>query len=250
MRLLLVNSNTSPEVTAAIAAEAGHAAAPGTEIVPVNARFGPRVVATRVETMIAAHGFMDALAEHAPGADSVLLGMSFDTGVWAARELAAIPVLGMLEAALATALMTGTRAGLVTVGPRAVPLYRETVEAYGLDRRVVGIEALAMSAPEIIAEPERARKLILEAVERLATEGAEAVAFGGAAFAGLPRALNPQSPVPLVDGIAAGVVLLEGLVRLGLPKARAGSLAPIPPRESLGLGAQLTRALATGGIPR
>jgi len=43
-------------------------------------------------------------------------------------------------------------------------------------------------------------------------------------------------PVPVVDGIAAGVVLAEALVRLKRPKAKAGSHAALPEREVSGFG--------------
>ena len=43
--------------------------------------------------------------------------------------------------------------------------------------------------------------------------------------------VGPHLPVPLVDGIAAAVVLAEGLVRLNYPKPSTGSFAGPPPRE-------------------
>jgi hypothetical protein len=42
--------------------------------------------------------------------------------------------------------------------------------------------------------------------------------------------------VPVVDGVAAGVVLAEALVRLGRPKAVAGSHSALPKREIEGFG--------------
>jgi hypothetical protein len=47
--------------------------------------------------------------------------------------------------------------------------------------------------------------------------------------------------VPVVDGIAAGVVLAEALVKLGRPKATAGSLAQLPKREVTGFGEAVSK---------
>jgi allantoin racemase len=58
--------------------------------------------------------------------------------------------------------------------------------------------------------------------------------------------LQPHSPVPLLDGIACGVRLLEMLVALGLPKPGLGSFAAPRGREVGGVDPALA-ALFRGG---
>ena len=53
MRLLVANANTTEAITETCAAVARAAAAPGTEIIGATPRFGPSVIATRVENVIA-----------------------------------------------------------------------------------------------------------------------------------------------------------------------------------------------------
>src|SRR4051812_47582906 len=132
MRLLVVNANTSESVTEAVAAEARRVAAPGTEILPVTGAFGARVITTRAENAVAEHALLDALARHQGAFDAVLIAVSYDTGLRAARELMPVPVVGMTEAALFAAAMLGGRFGLVTFGKGTLPLYRDTVELHGL----------------------------------------------------------------------------------------------------------------------
>lgn len=247
MRLLLANSNTSPEVTAGIEAAARAVAAPGTLILGRNARFGARVVGTRSEAAIAAHALLDLLAAEAEPFDAALLAMSMDSGLWAARELLDVPVVGMTEAGLLLAATLGTRIGMVILGRRLQAVYRELAEGYGLGGRLAGIEAVDATPAELLADPEAFYAPLVAGARRLVEgRGAEVVLLVGAVMGGLPRILAERVPVPLVDGITAGVLLAEALVRLGARRPTAGSLAPTDARRTVGLAAELAARLAQG----
>ena len=89
-------------------------------------------------------------------------------------------------------------------------------------------------------------KLANELVEQ---DHAESIVVAGAALAGLIDRVQADVPVPVVDGIAAGVVLAEALARLGRPKASAGSHAKLPEREVTGFG-EAVSALFGGKSPK
>jgi len=125
LRILLINPNTSAFVTEACDAVARRHAAPGTEIVAVTASRGVPIIGCRTENAIAAAMTVELAAEHAEGCDAVVLAVSFDSGLAAVRELLAIPVVGMSEAAMLTACLLGGRFAYLTFGSRAVPLYEE-----------------------------------------------------------------------------------------------------------------------------
>lgn len=245
MRLLLANPNTTPEVTELCARAARAVASPGTEIVPLTGRFGARIINSRTENAIAQHAMLELLAEQAPGADAVLLAVSYDTALLAARELLPLPVVGMTEAGMLAACLLGTRFGLVTFGTAG--LYAELVAQQGLTARLAGIRTIRASAAEAYATPGKVEALVAEAATALAEEtGAEAAVLCGAAMAGMAARIADRVPVPVVDGIAAGVGVCEMLVRLGPRKARIGSLARPGGRESIGLSPALA-ALLKGG---
>lgn len=234
MRLLLINSNTSDFVTGKVAAAAREVARPDTEIVPVTGRFGARVIATRTELAVAEHATIDLLAEHAPRADAVLIAVSYDVALWAAREMLAIPVVGITEAAMLTACMLGTRIGVIVFGSRVLPIYQERINSYGLASRVAGWRAIDNNAPYAAGDQSEADALTVAAVNDLvARDGAEVVVLTGAVMAGVPPRLQPQVTVPLLDGISCGVRLAEALAALKPAKARSGSLAPLPAREQV-----------------
>ncbi|PWC29109.1 aspartate/glutamate racemase family protein [Teichococcus aestuarii] len=248
MRILVANANTSAAITARCAEAARAAAAPGTEIVPATPRFGAAAISTRAENIVAGHALLELLAEHAGQVQAVVLAVSHDTALEGARQLMPCPVLGMTEAACLVACTTGARFGLVTLG--SAETYRELVARHGLSGRLSGLEGVAMTPQQAVADPAAAKAMLRGAIGRLVEGGADSVILGGAALAGMAAELSaedPQGPpVPLLDGIACGVKLAEALAGLGLPRPRAGSMAPPQGRVTSGLSGPLARLLAGG----
>jgi allantoin racemase len=241
MRLLLINGNTTQAITERCAAAARAVAGPDTDIVPLTANRGPKIINTRAENALASAAVIELLAEHAGSADAALIAISFDTALDGARETAPFPVVGMTEAALHAAALLGGPIGFIGPVRRALNVYRGVVERTGLASRIAGYRAVDMR-PQDFADPANlvapAAKLARELIEQ---DHADSIVVAGAALAGLIDRVQADVPVPVVDGIAAGVVLAEALVRLGRPKATAGSHAKLPDREVTGFGDAVSR---------
>ena len=244
MRILLINGNTTPFVTETAAAEARRVAAAGTEIVAVTGRTGARIITTRFENAIAQREMVALAARHSGGMDAVLIAVSYDTTLPALRELLTIPVVGMTEAALATAHLIGGRIGLVTMTRRAQPVYRELVEGYGLARRVCGWRTIDDTRAYAPGDTSAVDALLVEACNDLVERDlAEVIVLLGAVMAGAPLRLQDRVPVPLLDGIACGVVQAEVLVRLNRPKPLVGSYALPGFRHLDGVEPEITELL-------
>lgn len=243
MKLLLVNPNLTQAVTDRVMLAARAAARPGTELLAVTGTFGPQVIATRAEHALAAHGVLDLVAHHAPGCDAVVLAVSLDTALWACREVLDIPVVGMTEAALMTAAMLAPRFGLLTYGPRLVPVYRELVEATGLIGRLAACGAVDVTPEQTFSEPDRVRAAVQAEAQRLVEAGAEAVVLAGAAMAAMAPQLQPLLPVPLIDGIRCAVGLAETLAHQGWMKPRQGSVGATGGRQVHGVSPALQALL-------
>ena len=241
MRILLLNANTTQAITDRCAMSARAVAMPGTEIIPVTASRGPKLIGTRAENALAAAAIVELLAEHAPSCDAAVIAVSFDTALDAAREAAPFPVVGMTEAALHAAAMLGGPIGFIGPVRRVLNVYRDVVARTGLNGRIAGYRPLDMR-PQDFADPANmvaaTAKLANELVEQ---DHAESIVVAGAALAGLIDRVQSAVPVPVVDGVAAGVVMAEALVRLGRPKAVAGSHAALPKRDIEGFGAAVSR---------
>jgi allantoin racemase len=247
MKLLLINPNTTQAVTHAVLAAARAAARPHTELLAVTGAFGPVVIGSRAENALAQHSVLALAAQHAPGCDAVVLAVSLDTALWACRELLDIPVLGMTEAGLLVGTTVATKIGVLTFGRRMGPMYRELVESYGLRDRLAAVAAIDVEPQQSFNNPDAVDMAVLAAAQRLVEhDGAEAVLLAGAAMASMAARLQPQLPVPLLDGVGCAVALAESLAGLRVPKARAGSVSVTGGRAVEGVEPVLTNLFAGG----
>jgi allantoin racemase len=247
MHLLLINPNTSAHITERMVNAARDALGPDVRVSGATARFGPAVIATRSEAAIAAHAALDVAARELDDHDAVVLGVSLDCGLAAMRELLDVPVAAMTESGLACAGMLGQRLGLITLGARMLPLYRELVAGYGLRDRVVSWRAPEVPAaygPGSTASEAVADAIAAELERMVADDGAEAVLLSGAVLAGYASLLRERVGVPLVDCAAAAALQAVALLRLGVRKPVRGSLAAPRGRASTGLSAALAARLA------
>lgn len=247
MRLLLINPNTAPEITARVLAVARPLVPPGTELVGATGRFGARYISSRTAAAIAGHAALDALTEHGAGCDAVLLACFGDYGLDAMKELAPVPVVGMAEAALHAACLLGRRFAIVTGGERWRPVLAELVAACGLATRLAGVRTVSPTGAEIARDPAGARASLAAACCDCVTEdGADVVVLGGGGLAGLADGLAGAVPVPVLCSVAAGVRAAVSLAQSAVPKPRAGTYAPPEPVDSTGLSPALARAMRSG----
>lgn len=170
-----------------------------------------------------------------------------DPGVAALRELLAVPVVGLTEAALATASLLGQRIGVVAISRRIQAWYREVIEGYGFAGRLSGIRALdrPLSGPGTVQE-EHGEALVALAEAAVQEDGADVLVLAGAPLAGLARSVAHRLPVPVVDGVSCAIRQAELLVDLQPLKARAGSYSRPPAKPRQGLSPALGRQLEAG----
>jgi allantoin racemase len=244
MRILLLNPNTSVGVTERMCALARAVAAPSTEIVPMTAPRGVPYIATRAEALIGAAVALEMLAEAHETVDAVIVAAFGDPGLGGLRELAAVPMVGLAEAAMLTACMLGRRFAIVSFARALGPWYEECVEWHGLRSRLATIRLADAAFTSVTRVQDEMADAIVEVANRTVTEdGADVVILAGAPLAGLAGKIAERVPVPLVDGVAAAVRQAETLIHLRPRKATAGSYRRPDPKPSQGLPPAVTRLL-------
>ena len=249
MRLLVINPNISDDVTALIESEALRSAAPGTELVVRTAGHGVEYIETRFESLIAAGAVAEIIAEHtragANPVDGVVVAAFGDPGMPALKELANVPVIGITEAALCAAALQGHRFSIIAISDRIKPWYRDCVERFGLLGRLASIRSINETLNSIGSVQQDFKETLLAlSRQAVAEDGADVVILAGAPLAGLARELEGEIPVPVVDGISAGIRMAEAVVGLQSGPHRAGAFAPPPPKDRKGLSEDLDAALS------
>lgn len=236
MRILVLNPNTSTHITARLSAAARQAAAPGTTIATATAQRGVPYIATRAEAQIGGAIALEMLAESHRDCDAAIIAAFGDPGLFGARELFDIPVVGMAEASMLTACMLGRRFAIVTFARALGPWYQECVDMHGLTGRCAGIQMLDDPFDSIGDVQDEKEHLLVELAGRAAQDlEADVIILAGAPLAGLAARVRDRLPVPVVDQMAAAVKQAEALVALGLRKASAGTFRRPDAKPTLGL---------------
>lgn len=243
MRIALINPNTTASMTGKMAAAAAAAAAPSTRIEAITAAMGPASIEGYYDEALAVPGLLAELRRsEAAGVDAAIIGCFDDTGLDAARAMAAIPVLGLCEAALSLAGFVAKRITVVTTDMRARVPVEELVLRYGMAAKVrvraAGIPVLELENPASSA----VSRLKAEIVQALDVDHAEAIVLGCAGMADLAASLQHEFGVPVIDGVGAAVRQAEALVSLGLKTSKRGAYAFPAPKPYDGLLSEFARA--------
>jgi allantoin racemase len=244
VKLLLLNPNTTAEVTDLLYAAGAKAASPGTELVAATATRGVPYIATRAEAQIGGAIALEMLAEAGASVNGAIIAAFGDPGLFGARELFDIPVVGLAEAAMLTACMLGRRFAIVTFARALAPWYQECVAMHGLDARCAGIRALDGAFRSISdVQAEKEELLVSLANRAVEQDDADVVILSGAPLAGLAGKVRDRIPVPVVDPIAAAVRQAETLVCLKPRKAIAGTFRRPDPKPTVGLAEPLAAVI-------
>ena len=232
MRILVINPNTSEEMTSDIGDAARRYARADTELETVCPDWGPRSIEGHYEDYVAAVATLDVIRERADGFDGVVIACFGDPGLPAAREVSPVPVVGIAEAAMLTACTVAHRFSIVTVLPRVKPFLEDVVRYHGLESRCASIRTTPLSVLDCERDPSAAEREIVKASHAaIADDGAEAICLGCAGMGPLDKAVQGQIGVPVLDGTACAVKLLEGIVDYGLFTSRVAAYKEPEPKE-------------------
>ncbi len=230
MRITILNPNTTLAFTERLAALGQRLAAPGTTVLARSPSHGTPSVECHVDEVVATLGVLDVIAEEETlGTDAYVLACFGDTGIEAARELAAGPVIGMTEAALSAAAIVADHFCVVTLPPRTVIQAERVVRRLGLGHRC-RVRAIDVTVDDCVALDRTLLAAMIEESRRaLDQDSAEAVILGCAGLGELVAPMREALGVPVLEGVGLALKLAEGLVANGVATSKRGAYGP-PPR--------------------
>jgi len=232
MRVLVVNPNTTQAMTDEIGHAARAAAAPGTEIDCVQPAAGPRSIEGAADEVLAAYHTLDVVAGTRGRYDAYVIACFGDPALAACREVSAVPVVGIAEAAFHVGSLVAYKWSIVTVLPRVKPLLEELVHRNGMESRCASIRCTPLTVLEIEEDIERTRRMMVdEARAAIAEDGAEAILLGCAGLGPLDRWMQEQLAVPVLDGVACAVKLAEALHGYGITTSKVAAYKDPEPKE-------------------
>lgn len=236
MRLLLLNPNTSTALTEHLAEQATLAAAPGVAVRAVTAARGFPYISNRSEAQIAGGIVLETLAREANCADVAIIAAFGDPGLRAARDLFAMPVIGIAEAAVLSSSMFGRRFGIVGFTRRMREWYEDCVFEIGMERRFSGFRAPDASPRSPATAQEDLREELLACI-RLCSErdGADVVIVAGAPLAGFAVSVASKVSCLLIDPVAAAVGQAVAVAQLAAQRTAVPHRVRNDPKTTTGL---------------
>ncbi|CAB3808406.1 aspartate/glutamate racemase family protein [Paraburkholderia fynbosensis] len=227
MRIKLINPNTTQRMTDAMGRCAREVAAPGTEVIAVNPTMGPPSIEGYYDEALATPGLLaEVAAGEREGCDGYVIACFGDPGLYAARELARGPVIGIAEAAMHAASVLAPGFSVVTTLARTCGMAWHLAERYGMKRFCRNVRATDVAVLDLDKPGSAARRIILDECRRaLAEDGSDAIVLGCAGMAELCAQIEDALGAPVVEGVTAAVKWTEALVALRLSTAKRGDYA-------------------------
>lgn len=212
MRVLIINPNSDPEMTAAIQESAEAFAGDDFKVVTLSTPGAPRFLETYEDEVKSGPGMLQVLRENEEAFDAFVIGCHSDTNLKAAKEVTSKPVIGIGEASMKLASFLGHNFAVVTTHQHSIPGKLLQVRAYHLQDLLVSIKA-----PEKGEEGWMDFDLFVELSRRAVEEdAAEVIVLGCAGMSGMDRKIQDALKVPVLDGVVCALILATGFSRYGV----------------------------------
>jgi allantoin racemase len=226
-RIWVVNPNSTEAMTDAITRSAQAVVAPGTAVTGITSRTGPPSIESHHDAAMSVPGVLEAIGQGEQlGVDGYVIACFGDPGLYAARELARGPVIGIAEAAMHTASHLGRSFSVVTTLARTIGEATDLAERYGMQRFCRGIHACELPVLALDADPDALAIVTQACRQAVEADDSDAVVLGCAGMATMCAPISAALGVPVVDGVTAATLTVQSLVAMGLSTSTRGEFAP------------------------
>jgi allantoin racemase len=233
MKIMVINPNTSESMTDHMRRELMEIKRADTELTVTCPQRGPISVESSYDEALAIPPTLELVRQaNEQGYDAVILACFSDPGLYAAKEISDILVLGIQEISLRVATTLGSKFTILTLFRERIPHKENDVWRNRLTPYLASVRELGMSVLETDAEPERTRKQIMALARRAVEEdGAEVIVLGCAGMVGYAEEAARKLGVVVVDPTSVTLKIAEAMVEAGLKQSKRGFYARPPQKE-------------------
>ena len=215
MTIHIINPNSLIHVTEGIArAVAPIAAASSVPIECHTLAEGP----PGIESQAHVDGVVGPMLRYAKGlegdASAFVVACFSDPGLAALREQARVPVLGIAESAVLTAMTMGQRFGIISILSKSIPRHMRYLGAMGVMDRCAGDLALELGVQDLADEVRTYARLLEVGAALRDARGAEVLILGCAGMTAFRTRLEADLNVRVVEPCQAAAAMAVGRVAL------------------------------------
>ncbi|NRB29301.1 MAG: Asp/Glu racemase [Rhizobiaceae bacterium] len=219
--LIIINPNSSEQVTAGIDAAVNPLRQFGIPLKCLTLAEGPPGIENQLQADLTIAP-MIALAEAQTDAAGFVIACFGDPGLHALRDATELPVVGIQEAAVSTALTLGHQFGVISILPASIPRHLRSFGAMGVLDRLAGDRALGLGVAEL-ASPDKSLAAMIATGQKLRDEdGANVLIMGCAGMAHYRTPLEQAAGLPVVEPCQAAASMALGQIALGISHKKEG----------------------------
>ena len=222
MKILIINPNSDPGMTAVIQRSADDFAQGEYEVVCKLTPGAPAFIETYEDIVRAAPGMVQLLKDNEEAFDAFVIACHDDPNLEAMKEITRKPVVGIGEASMKMASMLGHRFSVVSTMQHSIPNKEAQVRKLHLEGMLASVKA----PPEEMAAASDEAKYLKAAQMALEEDMAEVIVLGCAGMSGLDKRLSEQIGAPVLDGVVCALILATGLVKYGVSTSKVRRYNP------------------------
>lgn len=220
-RILVINPNTNPAVTARVRDVAERHAVRGVEFEVVNPKEGPFSIETpshRAQARVHALELIQAGA--GKGYAAFVMACFDDLALEEARAMVDVPVIGTCESGIAAARAVSPHFAIITTVHDAVSGIRLLMQRYGAGADA-SVRAAGIGVAEAASGQEATRDRFVQTVrDAVSEDGAQVILLASGGLTGQASDIAKATGIPVLDGVEEAI--LSSLVLSKLEKPTSG----------------------------
>ena len=211
--LIIINPNSSTTVTDGIDAAIEPLRSFGVPIKSLTLAAGPKGIESQRQADLTIVPMLTLAAAQADAAGYVIACFG-DPGLHALRDQTDLPVVGIQEAAVMTALSLGQRFGVIAIMPASIPRHLRSFGAMGVLDRLAGDRALGLGVADLASADKSLSAMIATGKALRDTDGADVLIMGCAGMAQYRQLIEDATGLPVVEPCQAAAAMALGHIAL------------------------------------
>ena len=207
-RILIINPNSSEEITRDIQNFARLYVGNEAEVATVKIEDAPEFIETYQDEAQAGPGMTRSIQKNQEHYDGFLVACHSDPNLDLMKEVSHKPVVGIGESSMHSACLLGDRFAVISATTGSIPNKEALIRRYNLGNQLASVRPLDSGAGTL-DKLDLCERVSRDAVDE---DGAEVIVLGCADLVGISFELQERLGLPVVDGIASGLSTLLGFI--------------------------------------
>lgn len=212
--LVIINPNSSTTVTDGIDEAITPLRSFGIPIKCLTLAEGPKGIESQMQADLTVAPML-RFAESQHDAAGYVIACFGDPGLHALRDQTDLPVVGIQEAAVMTALTLGQRFGVIAIMPSSIPRHLRSFGAMGVLDRLAGDRALGLGVADLASADKSLKAMIATGQKLRDSDGANVLIMGCAGMAQYRKVIEDATGLPVVEPCQAAAAIALGHIALG-----------------------------------